>query len=198
MLGDDYALDVAINGALNATVADPRAPRTVASAVRAELESGADLVDACAACQVAPATYLRWCADDTTLRREHDAALRIRAQLLAEEPLRIARHLGAVRRGERALPVGLTGAELASLGKAEAGMWAPGKSGGGSASEAAAIRHQVTISFAPPPPHVPATDSVTVAPITLSAEVPASYVALPALRDGDGDASGDSDARQDG
>jgi hypothetical protein len=149
-------LDLALNGALGASPdSDTRDPLAVASLVCAELANGSDITDACAAAVVAPSRYLASVEDSAVIRELHERALRIRARVLADAPLALARVL-AERREGRGASLGVSLGELAKAVMAEAVLTARGTASGDNVTERAPT---IIVRFDTLPAHAPIADA---------------------------------------
>jgi hypothetical protein len=132
-------LDIAVNGALGADAdSDTRNVAELAALVATELAAGSDITDACAAAVVSPARYLGWVEDLPAVRESHARALRIRAALLADHPLALARTLADQRTGRAEALHGLEA--VARAVTAEAGLVAKVARPEGAASTTPTIR----------------------------------------------------------
>lgn len=178
----ERSFDLLVNGAVNATTPDERPRSDLVSAVCAEIAAGADVTDACAACLVSPADFLAWTVDDDDTEASYRRALRIRARLLADAPVRAARELGRVLRGtHESLGFAKLG-EIAGAIKSRAELEGQASDRGEPPAAVKMTENLVRITFDPLPVHVSAApaDTQSVAASTeqaqLSASVPADYV----------------------
>lgn len=177
-------LDVILNGPVHATTPDHRDQAQLVDAVCAEIAAGADVTDACAACAVAPATFLAWTVDDADVAAAYARALKIRARLLADAPIAAARVIRDARVG------GERGADLASLvgaAKAEAELAAKVTERGEPLEPARGTENVVRIVFDPLPVHHQVAPTDTQPAVSdgdtrkLSASVPAVYTVVDEL-----------------
>lgn len=175
--GDRHLLDVALHGAVGANPAgDTRDPLTVARIVCDELARGSDVESACAAAIVDPARYLGWVHDRDDVATLHNRAQRIRASLLAEEPLRLAREIGRARAARGAM---LGHDSLVKSVVAEAGLSA--KAPGVGQATAADSQPTIRIVFDALPTHPQSalpSDEARQANKRLSAAEPATYAVI--------------------
>ena len=153
--------DIATNG-VDALTDDERDPRAVAADVAALIAQGEPITEACAASVIAPATYLGWTITDDVVREMHARAVEVRAKLLADTPLMLAREVRSARTTPAALLAGGL-REVVGAIEAEARLVASALS----QSNGAAPAQMVRVSFDAPAPHLLAsgapTDGATVA-----------------------------------
>jgi hypothetical protein len=156
-------VDLAVNGAMGANAdSDDRAPHDVASAVAAEIARGATIEDACAAAVVAPDRYVLWTIEHDTVGEMHAKALRVRAAILADAPLALARALKGVREGSRALPVGVRLGEYGKALEAEARLTASTQGVGQNDRAQGAPRVHITFDALPDHLRLPPTVAASV------------------------------------
>jgi hypothetical protein len=178
-------VDIAVNGALGADPSsDDRDPHTVASGVAAEIARGATIEDACASMVVAPDHYLLWTLEHEAIAEMHARALSVRAQLLADVPLTLARALRGAREGVRALPVGVRLGDLAKALEAEARLTAQGSAPAPTARRDAPQEVRITFDTLPDHLRLPPTVAASAAPEASASAVsdarPGDYVIIEA------------------
>lgn len=180
-------LDVLINGPVNATTADPRDRAQLVDAICADIAAGSDVTDACAASSVAPGAFLAWTVDDDAAAAAYTRALKIRARLLADSPVRAARELGRVLAGSHgALGFGKMGEVVGAI-KARAELEGQAAERGEPVASVNMTENVVRIVFDPLPVHhqVAPTDTQSTLPSAehakLSDAVPATYVVVDEL-----------------
>ena len=136
--------DVLLNGTHGATTPDDRTIEDVASLVHDELASGADLDEACATAGVTTRAYLAATLDNASLHALHDRAQRMRAMLLADATLRLARELRAARSLDAVRPMGVTLGEVVRTIHEEASLLSQLAGWGDAISYGKQTAHQVT------------------------------------------------------
>lgn len=180
-------LDVLINGPVNATTADTRDRSELVAAICADIAAGSDVTDACAASSVAPGAFLAWTVDDDDASAAYARALKIRARLLADSPVRAARELGRVLAGSHgALGFGKMGEVVGAI-KARAELEGQAAERGEPVRSDKMTENVVRIVFDPLPVHhsLEPTDTQSALeraePAQLSTSVPAAYVVVDEL-----------------